>query len=88
MSIKSYLYTNSNGVTSEKWYFAVRYKDSSGCIRQRKGTGFSSYQEAEKAQAVFLDHITFMNMSYDELLRFYREHIDEVEAANAAVINL
>ena len=65
MSIKSYRYTNSQGVTSTKWYFSTRYKDSTGVVHQRKGTGFSTREECEKGLQDFKEHIIFMNMSHD-----------------------
>lgn len=76
MSIKNYIYTNSKGITSEKWYFSVRYKDSTGVTHQRKGTGFNSREECEKGLQDFKEHIIFMNMSHEELVDFYRRHCD------------
>ncbi|WP_423776257.1 hypothetical protein [Bullifex porci] len=46
-----------------------------GYTRQRKGTGFATYEECKKALEQFKEDIySYLPVPYDELLSYYREH--------------
>lgn len=74
MSIKAYK-AFKNGQWQTNYYFHIRYKDSMGYTRQRKGTGFATYEECKKALEQFKEDIySYLPVPYDELLSYYREH--------------